>query len=251
MFKSATPLNETTRKSLTIWAFMAFQAGAINVGGYLACHRFVTHTTGFATQFGAEISQGHWHQGIGILSVPIFFLFGSFLSALFIDIRLQDQKVPLYFLIFGLMSFILMLIAGAGSLNYFGEFGAALDLKFDYFLIANLALTAGLQNATITSAFNSVIRTTHLTGLTTDLGIGLARILKKAHKKNTRTNEIKANLTRMMIITSFISGSGLSAFIFLKVNYFGFFVPALIALVLFFISLKDFFNAHRKQAQST
>lgn len=234
-----------------MWAVMAFQAGAINVGGFLACHKFVTHTTGFATQFGAEAGRGHWQTGIGLLSVPLFFLFGAFLSALFVDVRLQAQKLPLYFVVFGLMSFILMIIASAGALGSFGVFGTILDLKLDYYLITNLALTAGLQNATVTSAFSSVIRTTHLTGLTTDLGIGAARLLKKAHHKNSRENEIRANFTRMMIILSFILGSSLSAFIFLNYEYFGFFIPAVIALMLFLISLKDFLNAQRKQATAT
>lgn len=251
MFKSATPLNETNSKSITMWAVMAFQAGAINVGGFLACHKFVTHTTGFATQFGAEAGQGNWQTGIGLLSVPLFFLFGSFLSALFVDVRLQAQKLPLYFVVFGLMSFILMIVATAGSLGSFGTFGAVLDLKLDYYLISNLALTAGLQNATVTSAFSSVIRTTHLTGLTTDLGIGIARLFKKAHHKNSRSNEIRSNFTRVMIILSFILGSSLSAFIFLNYEYLGFFIPAVIALMLFLISLKDFLQAQRKQAMAT
>jgi len=248
MFKSASPLNEVSPKNLTIWAVMAFQAGAINVGGLLACHKFVTHTTGFATQFAVESARGHFNLSLGLLSVPLFFLFGSFLSALFVDIRLQKKQIPFYFLIFGLMSFILGVISLAGTSGLFGTFGSPLELSVDYYLVSTLALTAGLQNATITSAFNSVVRTTHLTGLTTDLGIGLARIFKKTHLKNSKSQEMKANLTRIMIIFSFICGSGLTASIFLNFEYLGFFIPASIAFVLFLISLKDYLLAARKQA---
>jgi uncharacterized membrane protein YoaK (UPF0700 family) len=251
MFNSTTPLSETNPRSIAIWAVMAFQAGAINVGGFLACHKFVTHTTGFATQFGAEAGKGNWQNAVGLLSVPLFFLFGSFLSALFVDVRLQAKKIPLYFIVFGLMSFILTVIASAGSFGFFGTFGAVLDLKIDYYLVSNLALTAGLQNATVTSAFSSVIRTTHLTGLTTDLGIGIARLFKRAHTTSTRSNEVKANFTRMMIIFSFILGSGLSAFLFINYEYLGFLIPAVIALMLFLVSLRDYLLAQRKQAVTT
>ena len=63
------------------------------------------------------------------------------------------------------------------ELGWFGEFGEPLRLKRDYLLLALLCTASGLQNAVVSSLSGSIIRTTHLTGTTTDLGIGLIRVL--------------------------------------------------------------------------
>ena len=39
-------------KTYLDWFLLAFLGGHVNAGGYLACHRFVSHVTGFATLAG-------------------------------------------------------------------------------------------------------------------------------------------------------------------------------------------------------
>ena len=69
------------------WYVLSFLAGNVNAGGFLAVERFVTHVTGFATLFGIEIANGRLDQALGILSVPLFFLIGSTVSAYLIHHR--------------------------------------------------------------------------------------------------------------------------------------------------------------------
>src|SRR4051812_2049393 len=88
-------------QNVAIWLSMAFQAGAINAGGFLACHRFVTHATGFATLFGTEFTQGHLTTAFSMLSVPLFFLIGAMISGFFIDRRLRRNERPRYDWMFG------------------------------------------------------------------------------------------------------------------------------------------------------
>lgn len=154
-------------------------------------------------------------------------------SAILVDTRIQKDLRPLYPLVFSLMFLILLSVVYGGTTGKFGEFGKALNIYVDYYLMTALAFVSGLQNATVSSAFNSVIRTTHLTGLTTDLGIGLTRIFRKAHKINSRENEIRASLMRISIVGSFTLGSALSAYIYLNTEYWGFLIPACIAMILF------------------
>jgi uncharacterized membrane protein YoaK (UPF0700 family) len=45
---------------------MAFQAGVLNIGGFMACHRFVSHVTGFATFFGYELNTNDSYHAIGM-----------------------------------------------------------------------------------------------------------------------------------------------------------------------------------------
>lgn len=238
MFSNNKTLSHYSAKNMIIWGSMAFQAGSINIGGYLACHRFVSHTTGFATLFAFEMLHSKWVTALGLLLVPGFFLAGGMLSAFLVDTRIQKNKTPRYSAVFFILGAILIVVALLGASNQLGKFGAISHISADYILLASLAFACGLQNATVTTAFGATIRTTHLTGITTDLAIGLVRILQHTHNLNTRKNEIHANTMRIMIITLFIFGASLSAYIYQKAEYWGFLIPANIAMLLFLWSLK-------------
>lgn len=225
-------------KKFIIWIALAFQAGCINVGGFLACHRFVTHTTGFATFFGSEMAQGHLKTAFGYLSVPVFFLIGAMFSAIFTDRRSLRNHKPNYIIVFGSMWICYLLVFILGVEDFFGTFGAEMALSKDYFLLALLSLSSGIQNATITSVSKAVVRTTHLTGLTTDLGIGLIRLFSTTTPQS-RKNEHQAMGMRLGIIVGFILGSWLGASVFLKHQYWGFGIPIFITSVFLFTSIKN------------
>ncbi len=218
-----------TRSNITIWMAMAFQAGAINIGGFMACHRFVSHVTGFATFFGLELVQSDWTRALGMLFVPLFFLLGAMVSAQFVDIQLRSRRKPRYFLVFAILSLILFSVVIGGHNQLFGEFGQALEQSGDYLLLALLCLVCGMQNALVTTVSRSVIRTTHLTGITTDLGIGLARVLNRGKLARATDEDVHANLMRIGIIFFFGLGSVLGGLLFAQLGYLGFLLPAIIS----------------------
>jgi uncharacterized membrane protein YoaK (UPF0700 family) len=226
------------RTNLVLWLALSFQAGFINSGGFLACHRFVTHTTGFATQFGTEFAMGHWLNAWGMLTVPIFFLAGAMFSGFFVDRRISKGAAPSYNLLIGTIALFLFFVGMAGSAGFFGAFGEPMNIRIDYVLLAILCTVSGIQNAAITSASGSVIRTTHLTGLTTDLGIGLVRVFSRPKQDHLRTSEVQATWIRSSLITGFIAGSTVGAFFFLNYQYWGFLFPAFISTVLLALGLR-------------
>lgn len=236
-------ISHYTPSNITIWMSMAFQAGLLNMGGYLACHRFVSHVTGFATYFGYEIGVRDTHQAIGMLVVPLFFLFGAVISGVLVDVRLKLHQKPRYYITFGIIFVLTLTVFLGGMLGYFGTFGEPLDRIRDYTLLILLCLICGIQNGTITTVSQSVIRTTHLTGITTDLGIGLVRFFHKDKLKDHGHNEGKANLMRVSIIFFFGLGSVLGAIMFKRLGYGGFIIPVatsglLFALMLYFQVIK-------------
>lgn len=234
-----------SRPSVIVWLSMAFQAGAINTGGYFACHRFVTHTTGFATLFGESVAEAQWGKALSLISVPAFFLLGSMISAVFVDKQKAEGKRPLYVFVFFLMSVFLFIVLFIGLSGGFGTFGRAESEMQNFNLMALLCLTSGMQNATVTTAFNSVVRTTHLTGITTDLGIGIVRMIFANHLKVSREEERRANWMRIGIITFFILGAILSASIYLRAQYEGFWLPFVISVGLFIFSFKNYLERKR------
>ena len=234
---TTSPTVAPTKSSIFLWNILAFQAGSLNVGGFLACQRFVTHVTGFATMFGTELAQKRDTQALGYLSVPLFFLAGAMISAVFIDRKIQAQKPPQYYLSFGILVLITGSVLAMGVTNHYGTFGAPLEFGRDYSLLALLCLASGIQNATVTSAYGSVVRTTHLTGLTTDLGIGFVRLLSSVGVEKLNPREVHATFMRLSIILAFTLGSVFSGFIFTEVAYWGFLIPFVISLGLWLYSL--------------
>ncbi|MDG0816144.1 YoaK family protein [Bdellovibrio svalbardensis] len=227
-------ISHYTKSNIAIWMLMAFQAGLLNIGGFMACHRFVSHVTGFATFFGYELSQKEQaHHAVGMLVVPLFFLFGAMLSGQLVDIRLKLHKKPKYYITFGLIFLLCAFVAFGGLLGFFGVFGEPLESSRDYTLLILLCLICGIQNGTITTVSRSVIRTTHLTGITTDLGIGLIRLLNRHKLDEPMGNEFDAILMRTGIIFHFGLGSVLGAFVFSAFGHGGFLIPVVTSGVLF------------------
>lgn len=208
------------------WFLLSFLAGSVNAGGYLAAHRFVSHVTGFSTLFGVGAAQGHWDEAAGILSVPIYFLLGVMISAYLVDRRVHRGERPHYAMVMSLVCGCLMIAAFGGYFHYFGEFGSEPKLKKDYILLALLCAASGLQNAAISTASGATVRTTHLTGLTTDLGTGLVRAFSNPKIYHT---EMRACRLRMGTWMSFAFGSVIGAWAYLRFKYLGFFLPATLA----------------------
>lgn len=211
------------------WFMLSFNGGCINAGGFMATGKFVSHVTGFATLFGVDLTTSDVHTALGILSVPIFFLFGAFLAGLLIDRPVYNKKRPHFDWVMLLSAFCLF-GAAIGRAPSFGTFGEAIKIEDSYFLLALLCLSSGLQNAAITSSSGRSIRTTHLTGLTTDLGIGLARILTFGLKSDKYSKESRVNKLRIGSITAFVFGSAVGAWIFMKFEYGGFILPGVISV---------------------
>lgn len=228
--QSATPL-----RAHMDWWILSFIAGCVNAGGYLAAHRFVSHVTGFATLFGVDAAGGRWDRAFGLLSVPVFFLLGVMVSAYVVDRRTYRGQRPRYALVMALVCACLLAAALGGSLGIFGEFGHPPKLGQDYLLLALLCTASGLQNAAVSTATGATVRTTHLTGLTTDLGTGLVRALSDRAAYRT---EMRSAQLRVVTLLAFALGSVAGAFCYIKTGYMGFYLPAALAAFCIFEALR-------------
>ncbi|MBX3041685.1 MAG: DUF1275 domain-containing protein [Bdellovibrionaceae bacterium] len=238
MFRGET-LSHFSLRNAVIWFLLAFQSGMINAGGFLACGRFVSHITGFATLIGTDLAQSSVFHALGMLAVPGFFILGAMISGFLVDRRKIQGRSPRYSSVLFLIVLIHIGVLAAGLDERFGEFGEPVTYLRNYVLLALLCFVSGLQNAMVTSASGAVVRTTHLTGITTDLGIGLVRVLFHNHKLS-RIDEIRAVWMRIGVIASFMLGSAIAAFIFIAHQYWGFALPTMISLVIWYMTLKHF-----------
>jgi uncharacterized membrane protein YoaK (UPF0700 family) len=214
---------------------MAFQAGTLNIGGFLTCKSFVSHVTGFATLFGYEVQRNNLQGALVFLSVPLFFLIGAMISGLLVDLQLKLHHMPRYYVVFSVLFVLNLLVVISGNAGFFGPFGEFSESFPNYILLILLSLICGIQNGTITSISSSVVRTTHLTGITTDLGIGIMRLINKKHFADRLKSEQNATYMRIGLIVSFGLGSICGGLAFTSLKYFGFIIPVIISGGLFIL----------------
>lgn len=217
------------------WLLLSFLAGNINSGGLLACGRFVSHMTGFYTLFGQSAARWTWDEALGLLSIPLYFLSGVMISAYLVERPIHRGLKPNYVLVMSLAFACLLAAAIFGNSGWFGDFGET-HLKRDYLLLALLCMASGLQNAAVSCSSGHSVRVTHMTGNTTDLGIGIVRVLSLQKGVGHRDDELRATWLRAGIIGAFALGSAAGAALFLQFRFLGFLLPASIA---FYVTIRE------------
>lgn len=248
---SFTPRSLRIPSHVALWIALAVQAGAINAGGFITCHSFVSHVTGVGTQIGLQLAARNLLTAFELLMVPVSFVGGAMISGLLIDRRRAQGKRPLYSQAMGLIFALLASVAILGHFGYFGEFGEPMVLGRDVLLLSILCFTCGLQNAAISSATRGAIRTTHLTGTLTDLGVNAIKLIYLPRVSKERYRELLINRIRMGTFFAFTLGSALAAIVFTRFEYKGFVLPAMTSLAFFLISRQHEREANRSLVHRT
>lgn len=197
-------------------AVLAFSAGCVNTTVLMGfANLSVSHVTGNVSLFAAAIAYVDARSILYIGALLLSFLAGAILSGF---------------------------IIGQASLKLGRRYGRALYLEaalllFSYWLYQQhdylgqltAAMACGLQNAMVATYSGAVIRTTHLTGLTSDMGAAIGNWL-------AGRSISKPTLGFQAIIWyCFCGGSALGALLFSKVGYDALFVPIMIVMTAAFI----------------
>jgi uncharacterized membrane protein YoaK (UPF0700 family) len=214
-------------KNRFTWMLLAFQAGFVNFGGLLCVHLFVSHITGYSSYFAKALYERQFEKGLYFLLVPLLFLTGAMISSLFTEIKRLNHQAPIYIFVMAMIASIYCLVAILGGQNQLGVFNQPLEDFSDFVLIALLSFNLGAQNALFTRYSQSIIRTTHLTGLTTDLGIGITKYFIAKEKSEGPFNKV-----RMQIIFSFLFGAIVGAWVFPELKFAAFYLPAVLSLII-------------------
>jgi len=126
-------------------------------------HQGVTHLTGNLTSLGTDLADADYSHAAHLATLIAAFFVGCVAAGLLIPgTRLQlGRRYGMALLIESLLIF-----AAVPALQHHLALGLYL-----------LAAAAGLQNAMVTTYSSAIVRTTHVTGLITDLGITLGHAL--------------------------------------------------------------------------
>ena len=241
-FSHLTGQHRTAATNRLLGGLLAFNAGAINAGGFLLVSMYTSHMTGFASMLADNLVLGNTKLVLGALGALLAFTAGAALTAVLVNwsrhnwLR-SEVALPL------LVEAVLLLI--------FGLMGATLSRQTPFAVpltLLVLAFTMGLQNALVSKISASQIRTTHMTGVITDLGIELGKLFYwnrtgRPLESRVRANHIKLRLYATLLCM-FIGGGLVGA---LGFRYVGFVWVVPLAVGLLAISLPPLYADWRRQ----
>lgn len=221
-----------TLRHVPSFFLLAFAAGSVNAGALLACQRFVTHVTGTATRLGVDA--GLWPLAFDYAVVLACFIAGAMASVLAIDARHHRGQAPRYALPLVIVSAILAIVAVSGRLGLYGPFGGSVEHAADFLLLSMLGFAMGLQNASVATSTGLAIRTTHMTGPASDLGVHLATSIFATGE--ARANALRGAALRAGKIASFIAGGAAMVPLARTFGYLAFLAPAAIVVTAAYLS---------------
>lgn len=215
------------RHNIRLAVLLCLTAGFVNAAGFLAFAVLTTNVTGHAALLAVKLMSGDF-RSVRMVALWLFlFLAGAFLSSLYINKAGRDKPYA-YTLPLVVEMFLFILV---GSLGY------RFVVRTEYFA-GNLLFAMGMQNALVSMVSGSVVRTTHLTGTFTDLGIDLSAALTRSNRKLLPAIR-KRILLRLAIILSFLSGGVIGGFCFHRFSYHSFYIPAgLLVIAMFYDFLR-------------
>lgn len=238
-------------RNVGLWMLLSLKAGYLNAAGFLATGKFVSHVTGFGTQMGISLAHEDFFFGAELLIIPISFILGASVPAWILDRNYSEQMLPKYYYVQFLITLALGILLCLGLSGKFGEFTTTMDDLHDIELIGLLCFICGMKNGLSTWSTFGRIRTTHLTGLSTDIGLNLPKLFRRSNYPSRFPEQRRINSVRIMTFISFSIGSLVAAFIFPTLEYQGFIFPFLLSVVLSVISYKDYrFNIRHEQKEN-
>jgi uncharacterized membrane protein YoaK (UPF0700 family) len=235
--RQLTGLVRSKRANLHLGAGLAFVAGATNAGAYLAVKHYTSHMTGIVSEVADAVVLGQnevFFTGVGAL---VSFIAGAATTAITVNFARRRGLTSAY---------AQPLLLEAALLLAFGVLGARLDQFHTAFVpitVAVLCFAMGLQNAVITKISRTEVRTTHVTGMVTDIGIELGKLLYINRNPPQAGDRVLADRDRLrtllLLFGAFFSGGVAGAVGFQALGYIATVPLAAILLLLALVPVVD------------
>lgn len=215
--------------NIKLGTLTAFTAGMVNIGSLLLFFSFSSNVTGHYAILASEIVKGNYYQIAVVFSWVFLFFFGSFISNLIVIH--YNQKNPYLAHSVPLILEIACLLA----VGFYGDFFYKETLTETELLLALMLFAMGLQNGLTASISNFTVKTTHLTGTTTDLGILFSMFTKKEYRDNKALRG-KAKLL-LSIASSYLIGAVMAGFTYMSLKFKMFYVVSILLVIIIFYDL--------------
>ncbi|MDZ7922843.1 MAG: YoaK family protein [Marinagarivorans sp.] len=197
---------------------LTFVAGTVNAIGVLGFkHQAISHLSGTATLLATQLGAFRFGEAGHLVAVLLCFVAGAAFSGFVLSgFALSGQSLRLGkrydLLLFTEAGLLIVAIYGFNHGFWLGHYAAS--------------AACGLQNALATTYSGAIVRTTHVTGIFTDLGIMLGAKLRG------ETFDKRKAILFLLIISGFIVGGVFGALAFNHIQFWTLVAPAVLCVLL-------------------
>ncbi|WP_299347226.1 YoaK family protein [uncultured Maritalea sp.] len=223
--------NRTSNIDLVLAGLLSSVAGALNAVGFLIAGSFTANMTGNISAAADQLANGGILISLSFLGLVVAFVFGASMAALAIQVGESRQIRSVYALAItaqAVILFVLGIALGLSSTN-----------TNETFLVIVLSFVMGLQNAVTTMISRARVRTTHVSGMATDIGIELAALLGD---NKSRHDAMPKLWLHSLTLVCFFMGGGCGALLY---QFIGSWLFVIAAVVLMLIAVPEVLRAHR------
>lgn len=236
----------TLSDNIKLGGLTAFTAGMVNVASFLIFLSFSSNVTGYFAIFAAEIVRGNYYQVMIVLGWIFLFFFGSFTSNMIV-IHFNNRNKYVAHAMPIILEIVCLLAVG-----FYGQYFYQETLKETEVLLSLMLFAMGLQNGLTASISNFAVKTTHLTGATTDLGILFSMFTKKEFRENQEMID-KAKLI-VSITVSYVIGAIMAGLLYKQLQFRLFYIVSgflviVIAYDLYTLKILRYFQQFRRKKQ--
>ncbi len=192
---------------------LALVAGCVNAVGFLGFeHQSISHLSGTVTLLGVNLVEPIHSSSLHLAAIVLSFFLGAAVSGYLLHgttLQLGRNYEIVLFLESALLVAAFFLLTNRSA---FGHYAAS--------------VACGLQNALVTTHSGAIIRTTHVTGIFTDLGIMFG-----ARLRGEEFDRRKAILF-LLIVSGFFLGGISGAYLYSELEFHALLVPALVCALI-------------------
>ena len=206
-------------------------AGALNAAGFYAVGVFSSNMTGNVSSLADHLALTDLPAAASFLGLVAAFISGAALSAVLINAGRRRGMARIYAL--SILAEAVLLAGLASADLWMAGAGRAALLAY------GLSFLMGQQNAVVTRISNARVRTTHVTGMVTDIGIELGNLLDLAwHRRRLDSHDWEAeyNAGKLLLhgitVLSFLGGGVFGVLAYRRLGPFFLFGAAFLLLLI-------------------
>jgi uncharacterized membrane protein YoaK (UPF0700 family) len=219
--------DRTLKENLMLASSTAFVSGVTNVAGVVAFLAFTSNITGHVANLAKHIVAQNFKEIIIFLVWLLMFLAGAFVSN-FIIKSLQDKSRYRAHSIPMILEIIILFMVAIYGYHFYDD--SMLEREA---IIGAILFSMGLQNSLVSNISGGLIKTSHLTGLFTDLGSDLAELV---HPRAEASQAVKNKIIIRLTILTFYFIGGIAGGYFFDLYDFRifYFIPLILLTILYY-----------------
>lgn len=209
---------------------LSLVAGGLNAVGFLIAGSFTANMTGNISAFADHLAHGDLVLALSFGGLVVAFVAGAGSAALLIHAG-ERRAIRCIYALAIMIQALILLAMGAG-------FALWPETASQALLVVVLSFVMGLQNAVTTLISHARVRTTHVSGMATDIGIELATLLNDPGLRRITLPKLRLH---SLTLGCFALGGVIGALLFTIAGHWLFVMAAALLLM---IALPEAARAH-------